>query len=427
MARLDYLLAVLAPAYPIDKDRFAIESAFAMHLKVLSQLLTERFDRIVLVAPTLSEETYERSKGQLAQLSAASDRIALMPIPEANYSPGAFWLNARPLWRRLRSVVRSSGFVHTGMSSDIRRPFLTLLNLAAWVERRPSVFMIDIDFRQLSQRYYKLGIWGRKSYLINRVIHDQFKIGQVKWAIGTSELVLLKSKSMVHDLGKGRPHVKFFLDAAHADGDVISDHALAERIARFSDLNRDLQVVYFGRLVPYKGCEYMIEAIAAARAQGARVNMTFVGDGEVLPDLKQQVDRLGITDAVAFLPAVTYGRSLFDLIDQADLAIASPKVEDTPRAALDAMARGLPILAFDIDYFKSLADASGAVALATWPNAQSLADVLKRLDEDRSQLASMSTRAISFARANSQDKWLKQRLAWTLEAIDRRASTSSST
>lgn len=427
MARPDYLLAVLAPAYPIDKDRFAIESAFAMHLKVLSELLKEHFDRIVLVAPTLSEEIYERSKGQLVQLSAETDHIALMPIPEANLPSGAFWRNARPLWRRLRMAARSSRFVHTGMSSDIRRPFLTMLNLAAWAERKPSVFMIDIDFRQLSQRYYKLGVWGRKSYLVNRAIHDQFKIGQVKWAIRTGDLVLLKSKSMVHDLGKGRSHVKFFLDAAHADSDVISDHAVAERIARLGDPNRDLQVVYFGRLVPYKGCEYMVEAIASARAKGARVKMTFIGDGEVLPDLKQQVDRLGVADAVAFLPAVPYGRSLFDLVDQADLAIASPKVEDTPRAALDAMARGLPILAFDIDYFRSLAEASGAVALATWPNAQSLADALKRLDDDRSQLARMTASAVPFARENSQDKWLKQRLAWTLEAIARRASTSKST
>jgi glycosyltransferase involved in cell wall biosynthesis len=171
----------------------------------------------------------------------------------------------------------------------------------------------------------------------------------------------------------------------------------------------------------------MVEAIASARAKGARVKMTFIGDGEVLPDLKQQVDRLGVADAVAFLPAVPYGRSLFDLVDQADLAIASPKVEDTPRAALDAMARGLPILAFDIDYFRSLAEASGAVALATWPNAQSLADALKRLDDDRSQLARMTASAVPFARENSQDKWLKQRLAWTLEAIARRASMSKST
>ena len=417
---MDYLLAVQAPAYPIGPERFAIESAFAIHLKMLADQLGPRFDRIVLLAPTLSDETYERAKSQLTQLSAVDDRIVLLPFPETGLSAKAFWGNARSIWRRLRGAVRSSGFVHTGLSSDIYRPLLAMLNLATWLERKPSVFMVDIDFREMSRRNYRLGVWGRKSYLSNRAIHDNFRLWQVKRAIRKCDLVLLKSQSMVKDLGGGSPHVKFFLDAAHADSDVISDAELDQQLARLADPNRELQAVYFGRLVPYKGCEYMIEAVAAARAQGARVAMTFIGDGECLPQLKKLAIDRGLADAVTFLPPVVYGAPLFNLIGQCDFAVASPKSEDTPRAALDAMARGLPIVAFDIDYFKSLADMSGAVALATWPEPDSLADAFKRLDRERPRIAEMSRKAVAFARVNSQDIWLQRRFAWTFEALDRR-------
>jgi len=415
-----YLLAVQAPVYPIDSNRFATESAFAIHLKSISRALEPQFDCLVLLAPVLTREAYDRSKSSLTELSAIDDSIAHMPVPEAGMSIVDFWKNAWPLWRRLRSTVKTVGFVHSGMSADTWRPFLAMLNLAAWVERRPSLFAIDIDFRKLSRRSYELGTWSRKSYLFNRVFHDVAKRFQVWFAIRTSDLVLLKSTSMVSDLGGGRENVRFFLDAAHGDDDVISAAQLEQRLARFNTRDRDLRVVYFGRLVPYKGCDLMLEAIAAARARGAGVTLTLIGDGESREELRSQADRLGLAGAVTFMPSVRYGPALFDLVDQADIAIAAPKIEDTPRAALDAMARGLPLVAFDIDYFKTLAETSGAVLLASWPKSASLAEQLQHLDSDRSRIVEMSRKAVVFARANTQDIWLRRRVAWTFDALRRR-------
>jgi glycosyltransferase involved in cell wall biosynthesis len=421
---MDYLIAVQAPAYPLGPGRFAIESAFAEHLKMMVRMLEGRFDRIVLLAPTLAPQVYEHSKSSLAELSAGDDRIVLEPLPEAEFSIGRFWWNIRPLWRRLRGIAKQAGIVHTGMSESAYRPYLALLNLAAWLESKPIVFFIDIDFRQLSRRYYKLGDWSYKSYLINRLFHDKVKRAQVGWAIRNCDLVLLKSVSMVAELGQGRDNVKFFLDAAHGDKDVISNAQLEQRIARLDDTARELQIVYFGRLVPYKGCDYIVEAVARARARGARIAMTFIGDGECLPQLKEQAHALGIAGSVTFLPSVRYGPELFDLVDRADLAIAAPRVEDTPRAALDAMARGLPIVAFDVDYNKTLSETSGAVAIASWPEPASLADQLLNLDKDRSRIVEMSRKAVAFARENSQDFWLQQRLRWTFEAFDRRSAVA---
>jgi glycosyltransferase involved in cell wall biosynthesis len=422
---MNYLLAVQTPAFPIEMGRFAIESAFAIHLKVLLNRLGHRFDRIVLVAPPMQTCDYQRSKANLTELAASDDRIVLVPLPEFGMSVTSFWRNAAPLWRKLRKLVRESSFVHTGLSSDSYRPALLILNLAAWIECKPIAFYIDIDFRHVSSRYYKLGSWSRKSYFINRVFHDRFKLAQVRWAIRKCDLVLLKSKSMVADLGRRHQHVKFFLDAAHGKDDVISGEQLIRRRSRFDDDNRDLQIIYFGRLVPYKGCDFMLEAVARARERGARIALTLVGDGEVLPVLKDQVGRLGINGSVTFLPAVSYGPQLFDLVDRADIAIASPRVEDTPRAALDAMARGLPILAFDIDYYKTLAEASGAVVLASWPEIESLAEQLRNLDGDRSGIREMVGKAVAFARDNSQDIWLERRIEWTLEALACHACVSS--
>lgn len=78
------------------------------------------------------------------------------------------------------------------------------------------------------------------------------------------------------------------------------------------------------------------------------------------------------------------------------------------------------IVAFDIDYFKTLAKGSHAVALASWPDAGSLAEQLCTLDKDRARVAGMARQAVAFARENSQDIWLERRIAWTFEALDLR-------
>jgi glycosyltransferase involved in cell wall biosynthesis len=221
---------------------------------------------------------------------------------------------------------------------------------------------------------------------------------------------------MVAAYGAGRSHVKDFLDAAHSAEDVISDETLADRHAERADDRRPLEVIYFGRFVTYKGLDIALDAVERAIAQGAKIHLTLVGSGDRLSALQERAAAPGLRGAVTFLPPVPYGPQLFDLVDRADIAIAAPRTEDTPRAALDAMARGVPIVAFDIDYFRNLAEKSGAVALAEWPSQESLAGRLVELEQDRSALARMGRNAVEFARANTQEFWLEQRTRWTKEA-----------
>lgn len=417
---MTYLLAVQAPAYSIEPGRFATEGAFAEHLKSIRNHLAPRFDRVLLVGPALSRAAYEANRKQLAEVAAVDDGVSFLPVHELGVSAAGFWRQAIPIWRLLRGAARNAGFVHTAPSVDIGRPFLAMLNLAAWLERKPTAFFVDIDFRQNSRRYYTLGEWSLKSYLVNRCIHDVMRSAQVSIAARTCDVVLLKSASMVADFGRGRTNVKFFLDAAHGHDLVIGRADLERKLAKAdgSAGSRDLSVIYFGRLVRYKGLDYVIEAIARARSKGARVGLTIVGDGEEKKALVALSRSLGVDQAVTFLPGVKYGPDLFDIVDSADLAVAAPRVEDTPRAALDAMARGLPILAFDTEYFRSLGELSGAVALAAWPEAENLAQQLVALDCDRTRIAEMSHRALAFARENTQDQWVQRRVEWTFAAFD---------
>lgn len=416
--RKDYVLAVQAPALGLGDGSFATESAFAIHLKALRADVGTDFDRLVVLAPEIRREVYEANKAAYGHISEAQDGIAFVRAYEDGAGPLQFWTReAVPLWRRLSDLLSNAGYVHSGLASNIWVPYLAIVNFRAWLKKIPSTFVIDIDFRQMSRRFYRTGVWSRKSYLINRLLHDPFKKLQVWLAVRTSNLVLLKSPSMVAAYGAGRPHVKDFLDAAHSADDIVSDERLEERLSQRGGETRALEAIYFGRFVPYKGLDLVLDAVEGAIAQGADIRLTLVGSGPCLDDLRARAASQGLKGAVTFLPPVPYGPQLFDLVDRADVAVAAPKIEDTPRAALDAMARGLPMVAFDIDYFKNLAEKSGAVALAQWPSPDSLAETLRGLARDRQAVARMARKAVAFARANTQEIWLDRRLAWTKEAI----------
>jgi glycosyltransferase involved in cell wall biosynthesis len=176
--------------------------------------------------------------------------------------------------------------------------------------------------------------------------------------------------------------------------------------------------VYFGRLTGYKGVDRCIEAVARARERGCeRHRFTVIGGGEEAEALQRLARERGVADRVRFLGALPFGPALFEELYRSDLLLATPLSEDTPRSALDALAAGIPILAFDTYYYRELVR-SGAVDTVTWPEVDALVERLVHHASDRSWLGAASRRAVEFAAQNTQEIWLERRIAWTFELLD---------
>ena len=60
-------------------------------------------------------------------------------------------------------------------------------------------------------------------------------------------------------------------------------------------------IVYVGEFRHIKGADLLIDAVARLRGEGRPVTLTLAGDGEESADLKAQVARLGLGDAVRFI------------------------------------------------------------------------------------------------------------------------------
>jgi glycosyltransferase involved in cell wall biosynthesis len=372
---LKYFVVVQAWAYSLSADECSLESAFAEHLVTLRKLIGPSYEELVLVGPQMTRAHYLANAGHFSVLNVRSTGVRFIPAYDAGISrPSFLFTRIAPTWAWLKRLFSEDCVVQSGMSTQLAKPLMFMASLAARSCGRPVVFMVDIDFRQHTGRFYRLGQWGLTSYLVNRLVYDPLKWIQLWLAPRLFDLCLYKSATLVRDFGDGAANVRNFYDTAHSEADVLTQDELDSRRHWIKRSDLPFTVVYFGRLAANKGVASMIRVIRTASSRGTQVRLKIIGDGPMLSNLQEQIKREGLADEVTMLPAVPYGPQLFSLLRDCHLSLAAPQVEDTPRATFDSMARGLPVVAFDIAYFRNLAMESGAISITPWADEAGLAD-----------------------------------------------------
>jgi len=112
--------------------------------------------------------------------------------------------------------------------------------------------------------------------------------------------------------------------------------------ARYDTLN----ICFIGRLVPYKGPDIAIEA-AADLLRSGKARLTMIGDGPMMPSLRELAERLGVANAVDFAGWVEHGEIPRRVADHSVFLFPSVR-EFGGGAVVEAMALGLvPIV---VDY-----------------------------------------------------------------------------
>lgn len=134
------------------------------------------------------------------------------------------------------------------------------------------------------------------------------------------------------------------IEPALFDPATISAEQRARVRAELGGSRRPL-VVMVGRITGWKGHTVLVDAIA--RLTHKDVDFAFVGSGidNVIAELKTKVTTLGIADRVHFAGS---RRDIPAVLAAADLAIsASTRPEAFGRAAIEAQAMGVPVIATD--------------------------------------------------------------------------------
>jgi hypothetical protein len=131
-----------------------------------------------------------------------------------------------------------------------------------------------------------------------------------------------------------------------------------------------------------KGHSVLLQAVAELRKRGVAIELTLIGDGALRHEFETQATRLGLGDHVAFLGIVDADRVL-DLVAQHDLFVLPSYQEGMPRAMLEAMATGTPVIASNVGGIPEVLSEESMVAPG---NVAALVSGIETLALDRSLL-----------------------------------------
>lgn len=150
-----------------------------------------------------------------------------------------------------------------------------------------------------------------------------------------------------------------------------------------------------GRMIPKKGFDLLLEALAVLRREGMAFTCRLLGDGPEWGPLKSQAERLGLTHAVDF-PGATPNSAVRDAMREADLFVLPCRVDSNgdrdgiPVVLMEAMASGICAVSGDLPAIRELIEDGKSGCLVPPGDGNALAACLRTLCMDDARRARLA-------------------------------------
>ena len=315
---------------------YATDGGFPFQMAALSQL----FDHTTLVLP-------ERSSPAPPGLRPLEGhRLAVEPIPEPRGTDLRRKL-ALLAWlpRRLPALWRAAGradAVHAAVPGDVGS-----LGIPLALTRGKRLFVRHC------------GTWGRPVTVADRVLRR----GLLR--IADRRRVVLATGGGAEGPEVGRPEIEWIFSTTLTQAEL--DALARSEPWRTGEAPR---LVALGRLTTGKNIASAIGALPAIRGEHPEATLDVLGSGPELAGLRALADQLGVAAAVRFHGNLAHGDVMAKLAGSHLLVFPTRVAEGFPKAVLEAMACGVPVLAPRVSVMPELlAEGRGFLLDETSPEA----------------------------------------------------------
>lgn len=245
---------------------------------------------------------------------------------------------------------------------DFAAPMSSILT-PLWT-RRPTIAVVQWLFATVTSARYRLPFFLVESLGVR--LHRRF---------------VAASSYMAEEITTRNPHAR--VDVVYAGVEKpasLADDAPASR--------NGSNLLFLGRLESGpKGLDLLLAAFADLVERNTDAHLTIAGDGPGRTDLEALAFSLGVSERVAFVGRVE-GDAKWRLLGRSTILVIPSRYESFGLVALEALAAGTPIVAFDIPSMREiLTDGSGE--LVPTFEAPALTDALAELLDDPDRRAAM--------------------------------------
>jgi glycosyltransferase involved in cell wall biosynthesis len=186
----------------------------------------------------------------------------------------------------------------------------------------------------------------------------------------------------LHDV-EPHAHVHLAYHGLNAEFSALLAHAPAPTPP--ADLVR---IVSVGRMVPKKGFDVLVRAVAELRDRGLALELVLAGeDGPQSAAIRSLADELGLAEQVVWRGTVTQAELLAEY-RRASMFVLACRVDDSgdrdgiPNVLVEAMASGLPVVSTSVSGIPEVVDDGVNGLLVASDDPHALADAMWRIAKD---------------------------------------------
>jgi len=165
-----------------------------------------------------------------------------------------------------------------------------------------------------------------------------------------------------------------------------------------------------GRLIPIKGHDVLLRAVARARERLPGLTLEIAGDGELEQELRATAIRLGLGDAVTFLGRVA---PVDPVLERAEVVVVPSFGEGFGMVALEAMERGRPVIASSVGGLPEIVDEGRTGLLVPPGDVEALVRAIAQVADDPARAAGMG----QAGRARALDGFSQERCTERIESL----------
>lgn len=160
-------------------------------------------------------------------------------------------------------------------------------------------------------------------------------------------------------------------------------------------LNTPLRIVFAGRFMPQKNPLQVVRILNELRE--LKWQCVMIGDGPLLEEVKRTVAELGLQDRFQF-PGWLGGTKVLGWFDRSDILFMPSLSEGLPVVGVEALSKGLAIVASQVGGFADLVEAGRNGYLLRPEDLAGFSASLRELLSDAARLTSFRTASLEIAR-----------------------------